>query len=533
MEERHDYRVFWVLMLVLLVLTRTPLITTYLSIDNVNLAFALDKFDPRIHQPQPPGYPFFVGFARILNFFFRDAERTFIAISLIVSALCLPLAFALGRRMFSPWAGAAGAFLLLVNPVFWFSGIDGPLRPNLALFSLLTAYCCWRCWNGEKRFAMWGAIALGIGSGFRPDLIAFLFPLWLISTWVGARSIRDVAAAGAVLAAIVLVWVSALVIAMGGIETFTQVSAEYAVKQSPESMIFGNPLGAWLRQMSRLVVWNGLTVVTWIWAFSPPLRGGASAPKAETGWWRSTQAMFLLIWIVPGLVAQALIHIAAPGHALASVVAFCLLGGYVISRARVRDALLAPVLVLNAMLFLGFFSVPVGVTNSPDEIPSLKNALLFGTAETSIGLLRSVNNMNELTLKELQEFTPNDRPSTIVTSDHYVQRFFMNWRVARYYLPDRDFWVIYKNGQNHGIEHIRRDTYLGKLENVSVKLPVPARSRILWLIEPQGELHKQLASRYRLGGGTWVFYTDLADDSSPIQLDGVEIVPEAGPGKGE
>src|SRR5204863_7547463 len=115
----------------------------------------------------------------------------------------------------SQWASPYRALCVLVNPIVWHAYVDGPLRPNLALFSLLTAYCCWRCWNGEKRFAWWGALALGVGSGFRPDLLAFLLPLWLLSSWLGTKSFRTIAAAGAVLAAVVLIWASATVIAMG------------------------------------------------------------------------------------------------------------------------------------------------------------------------------------------------------------------------------------------------------------------------------------------------------------------------------
>src|SRR5437764_9133499 len=106
MEERQDYRVFWLVIVALLLLTRIPAMASYLSIDNVNLALSLEKFDPRIHQPQPPGYPFFVLFAKIANIAFRHAERTFVVISILVSGLCLPAAFALGSRMFSRWAGA-------------------------------------------------------------------------------------------------------------------------------------------------------------------------------------------------------------------------------------------------------------------------------------------------------------------------------------------------------------------------------------------------------------------------------------------
>lgn len=519
MDERQDNRAFWILAFGLLLLTRGPAMASYLSIDNVNLAFSLDNFDPRIHQPQPPGYPFFVGFAKVVNLVLRDAERTFIAISLLASALCLPAAFALGARMFSPWAGAAGAILLLVNPVFWFSGIEGPLRPFLALFSLLTAYCCWRCWNGEKRFAMWGALALGVGSGFRPDLLAFLLPVWLVSVWAGAKSFRTAAAATALLGAIILAWTAALVIAMGGIAVFAGIMTEYAVEQSPESMVFGNPLVSWLKQISRLAVWNGLAILTWIWVL-PFSRIGD-----RRGFGRKHGAFFF-IWVVPGLAVQALIHIASPGHALASVVALCVLGGYVLSLIPARDAALAPALVLNSMLFLGFFSIPAGVTNSPGEAPSFKDAMLFGVAETSITLLRSVDDTVRTSLAELRELTPSDRPSVIVAGDTYKDKFFMNWRVARYYLPERDLWVLYKKGTNYGVERVRRDAYLGKLENDFVRFTIPTNCRILWLIEPQGDLYRRLSSAHRLvEGRRWVFYTDISSDSPPIRLDGIEIAP--------
>src|SRR5215467_2435755 len=181
MNEREDYKYFWIVVLALLLLTRLPAMARYLSIDNVNLAFSLEKFDPRIHQPQPPGYPFFVLFARIVNVIFRDAERTFVAISLIVSALCLPVAYGLGKRMFSEWAGGAAVFLLLVNPVFWQSELDGPLRPHLALFSLLTAYCCWRCWHRDNPSALSSALALSQRRRLLADVIAFLFALWFRS----------------------------------------------------------------------------------------------------------------------------------------------------------------------------------------------------------------------------------------------------------------------------------------------------------------------------------------------------------------
>lgn len=520
MEERQDYKVFWIVAFSLLLLTRIPAMAEYLSIDNVNLALSLEKFDPRVHQPQPPGYPFFVLFGRIVNALFHNAERTFTVISLLVSGLCLPAAYLLGRRMFSQWAGIAAALLLLVNPVFWHSSLDGPLRPNLALFSLLTAYCCWRCWNGEKQFAIWGAVALGVGSGFRPDLVAFLFPLWLISAWVGTRSWLAIMKGLGVLLAVAAIWIGSLVVAMGGVQTFMTIMLDYAVDQSrPESVVFGSSLFAWLRQINRLVIWNGLAVITWIWALPFYFLSRKRLPLA------SAQYVFVFIWLVPGLIVQALIHIGAPGHTLFSVAALCVLGGYALSLARSRDLLLGAAAVLNVMLFLDFVALPPGVTNSADRLPSPKNAAIFGTFESSIGQVRWMDDVARTTLQEIEEFTPKDEPSIIISTDSYVTQWFLNWRIGRYYLPARDFWILYNGLKNKRVEHIRRDVLLDLRETAPLRVPVFRKGRILWLIEPHSPIHNQLAGVQQLHGGKFVFYSDITPESAPFIVDDFEIVP--------
>ncbi|HYR89263.1 MAG TPA: glycosyltransferase family 39 protein [Terriglobia bacterium] len=521
--DRQDYKVVWIVMLGLLLLTRLPAMANYLSIDNINLALSLEKFDPRVHQPQPPGYPFFVAFGRLVNFVFRDAQRTFVVIPILVTGLSLLAAFHLGSRMFSPWAGVAGAFLLLVNPVAWHSDLDGPLRPTLALFSLLTAYCCWRCWNGEKQFALWGAVALGIGSGFRPDLGAYLFPVWLISSWIGTKSWRTVLQGIAVLAVIVALWLGALVIAMEGIANFRNVMFGYAVEQSRgESVVLGSSLGAWLRQVDRLVIWNGLAIIGWIWAVPFYFRNRDRVPI------RSSQSVFLFLWLVPGLIVQALIHIAAPGHTLFSVPAFCILGGYILSLTRGRDIVLASALIFNVMLFLDYFPLPTAPDAPSRSTPSIKNAFIFGTFESSIGQVRFLDDVTRVTLKEIRELTPADGPSVIISTDMPYDQWFMPWQIGRYYLPRQDFWVLYNKVEKRGAERFRRDQVIEAREGVPVKVPILRQGRILWLIEPNGAFHKQLAGVQKLGGGPYVFYSDITQASSPFSIDGFEFVPSKG-----
>jgi hypothetical protein len=515
MIKKSEFHIFGILILLLL-LTRIPIMAGYFSIDNVNLAFALEKFDPKIHQPQPPGYLFFVLFARLANLVFHDVYQTFRIISLLVGAFTVGIAFLLGKRMFSYWAGVIGSLLLLVNPVFWQANIEGPLRPILAFFTVITAYCCWRCWNGEKRFATWGAIALGIGGGFRPDLIAFLLPLWLMSVWMGTRSWLAIYSAGTVLCGAIALWVCPTIISIGGLPAFWDLMLDYAStwirSSSPPP---GSHIMAWLRQNNRLFIWNGLSILGWIW--TAPFYF-ADKKRTPLG---GARPAFLALWILPGVILQTFTHFDAPGHTLFSIVALCMLGGHMLSAVHLRNVMTAIVLLLNIMLFFNFLGLPNVTAKSG---PSLKNAIQVASFESSVGWVRQMDGVTHEALAEIEKYTPLDRPSIIVTTNRFADRWFMNWRIGRYYLPNRDFWVLYDTPEKKHVGHVRRNKVLESIAN-PLRIPISGDVRILWLLEPNGRYAAELAKSTSLHGGEQVKYTDIMPDSAPILLDGFEIVP--------
>jgi hypothetical protein len=49
--------------------------------------------------------------------------------------------------------------------------------------------------------------------------------------------------------------------------------------------------------------------------------------------------------------------------------------------------------------------------------------------------------------------------------------------------------------------------------------------RILWLLEPNSAIQKELAGRQKLSGGKYVLYSDITPDSPPFMLDEFEIIP--------
>ena len=104
----------------------------------------------------------------------------------------------------------------------------------------------------------------------------------------------------------------------------------------------------------------------------------------------------------------------------------------------------------------------------------------------------------------------------------------MQWQVGRYYLPGQDFWVLSSKMEKKNAEHIRRDQVIEARQGVPVKVPIFPQGRILWLIEPNGAFYKQLANVQKLGGGSYIFYSDITPASPPFSIDGFEFVPSTG-----
>src|SRR5262249_51332259 len=161
------------------------------------------------------------------------------------------------------------------------------------------------------------------------------------------------------------------------------------------------------------------------------------------------------------------------------------------------------------MLFLDFFALPPGAVNAADQLPSLKNALLFGTFESSIGQVRSLDDVARTSLSEIEQFTPKDRPSIIIAPDIAANQWFLDLRIARYYLAKREIWVLYDNINRKRLEHIRRDVLLEMRDLYPLRIPLFREGRILWLIEPNSAVQAEIASKQRLEGGKYVFYTDI------------------------
>ena len=99
------------------VATRWPLAPRYLYyFDSANFALSLERFNPALHQPQPPGYPLFVALIRFIHLWVTDAQHVLLIAGLLAAGAAILLIRVVASDLFGPTAGILAMTLLASNP---------------------------------------------------------------------------------------------------------------------------------------------------------------------------------------------------------------------------------------------------------------------------------------------------------------------------------------------------------------------------------------------------------------------------------
>ena len=573
---------------VLLVATRWPLTPWQLfSGDDINFAYAIGRFDIRVSQPQPPGYPVFVLETRVLNLLrVKRAESNFRILALLGSVAAVWLLVRTGHMILERSAGLWAAWLFLFHPSFWFAGITSPVRVQLAVVSLAVGGACWRMLHGNRNWTYWSSLLLGIGAGIRPELGLLLLPLWLWCLFRGEPGwARRLASAG-VLAVAVLAWLIPASRCTGGLWMFIRVCWVYLANQSSDtSGLFGA---------------SALQLLAALGAFTTWTLGGvpAYALPAMLAWTRSTgfgftrtQILFLLVWLLPLACFALFVHIGDPGHALSMVPVICLAGGRLIERAleRWRNSLsrlevfalvvfasglagfffrvshlqqllllpalsaaaaamllyrrraiagwlpawqgglvlLMPTLFLDAALFLqpGWYAPPSHTSGVRALLDQFWSDVNIAVSLSNLELVRSVANTDDGALRQIRE-----RASEKTGQTHVIWvKGLTYWRKVSYYFPGIPVIVVTHKTLS---PESPATLVLGKGPQAQVigvgspplPLRIPAGERLIWLIKPDEGLGSQLTDRLGAICTGAVCFNDLPQTHGSRDVGAVRLI---------
>ena len=448
----------------LVVATRWPFRTEFLyNWDAANLALGTRAFDVTLHQPHPPGYPYFVALGALLAPLFGDANGALVLVSIALEAVAVVAVFLLGARIFSAGVGAAAALLLTVSVTFWAYGEVALGYPALAAFSALTALFAYQTAFEQRDRALPCALAYAVGTGFQPDLALFLLPLLLVACW--RQPAVRFAGAAAIAIGGVLLWLIPTALLSGGFgQYWAALSASFGADVAARAAPTG---GGW----PGLVVNLGDTAqytFDALYAEALVVAGGVfllvvTRPSRKE--W--LPFLFLAVWVAPIVGFYALAQVGDPGQVLGMLPAVLLfgLGGWwrwLRNRPPEWTTLagsgLALVLLAN-VLILFLYDEPLTLAGLRKNDVQVQSRLAFLAAQKPEQVLLVTHD----SYKQLRYYLPAYTNSVwLDTSTLRPQRFPIPAGVTEVVLTDPSvFWLLMALPAQ--ADHLPGDTWVATL----------------------------------------------------------------------
>ena len=398
-------------------LSRLPFVARLpYGLDSIQYVLGLLHYDVRLHQPHPPGYFLFVMAGRLANLVFGDPNRSFVALNVVFSALCVWVVFELGFEVFGRESGLAAAVLFAVSPTVWFHG-EVALSNMLDCFLVgILAILCWKTLQGQHRVSYLSAAILGLAGGVRPNTLAFMFPLFLFS--IARTGWRRIALSIAVLLVVVATWYFPMVHLSGGLTAYQTALRDHWLNSNWHGLTL-----EWLPFNSICV---GYFLLLGTGAGSLFLLLGCLFRLEEDGWRVAAgqvRAQFFAAWLIPPLSFFILVysHPIQTGHSLIYLPALLLLLPAAVSmtlkklcRGWSQDALRSGAMIVLAAL-------------------ALSNVCVFLFMDTSVSrstIRRYESEVRERTEQIRMNYPPED---TILISLDFM---FNGYREFMFHLPE-------------------------------------------------------------------------------------------------
>ena len=172
--------------------------------DEMLFSLALRHFNVAEHHPHPPGFPLFVGLAKLLTLAGLTPFRALQAIDFAAAVMLLPAMCWLCRELRIGFRVSFAASLLLAFfPNVWFYGGTGFSDVPSMLLSIVAIALLLRGCRDDRAY-VGGAIVLAVAAGFRPqNLMIGWIPALIATSFVLRRSVMRVVLAALLGAAIV------------------------------------------------------------------------------------------------------------------------------------------------------------------------------------------------------------------------------------------------------------------------------------------------------------------------------------------
>lgn len=414
MMNKKDY-VICVLLFTIGILLRAPFVEKMQSHwDGPQYSLAVIKYDLSQETPAPPGYPLYIGMAKLVYKVVNDPHKALLALSVIFSGAGAVIFYIAGRFMFGRAVGVTASLLFLTGSTFYFFGLTayayGITPVTTAVFALISYLIIFK----NKKIGFLLGLVLSFALGIRPQEAFFLIPLLILSLYYLPLKQKILTIISFLFFS--LLWFVPLINSTGGLNNYLKLSLNFAASGALPALSLTHISDVFIIIIKGVYLSFGIGFLFLLFYI---FRAYQFIEKGEIKKVRKTkEIIFFGLWILPALVFNLFVRSDHAGHQMTYLSAFILLISYAVWKIKFK--FIKPFLIIVIIVIFNLF------TFIRDRDPDNKKPYV----PTSFHY--SEIRKNDIRLKERISFIKDhftSEETLIVMSSDF-------WRPAMYYLPD-------------------------------------------------------------------------------------------------
>ena len=223
---------FCIVLFIFGILSRLPFLERMQShMDGPLYSIAVFRYSFEQSTPTAPGYPLYIGLAKLFFLVFTDPHNAILAVSVLFSGIGAVVFYLFGKSIFTQSTGIVAACIFLSSPSIYYFGVSGYAYIVVLVMTTSIAYCVYEIVFKKKQLSFLLGLLYALSLGVRPQELMLTLPLFIFGLMYLRQKERVIAVFSFL--SVFFIWFFPFIILTGGLENFLYYSSEVSRNALP------------------------------------------------------------------------------------------------------------------------------------------------------------------------------------------------------------------------------------------------------------------------------------------------------------